>query len=102
MGTTEKMVFAATTNMSGWDGAFDGPLGHLIGGALTAGMHLTNGLDYLQCQAHPGKYYNSDCSAARVYYGKYAGHYDYGRTPAQQSPPLKEVTINGVKQLTTM
>merc|ERR1712166_1024760 len=102
MGTTEKMVFAATTNMSGWDGAFDGPLGHIIGGALTAGMKLTNGLAYLQCQAHPGNYYNSDCPAARVYYGKYAGHYDYGKTPAQQSPPLKEVTIKGVKQLTTM
>ena len=84
--------------MDGLDDLFKGPLGHLLLGAVTIGSKVDNGLIYLQCQRNPQNYYSPDyCPAARKYYGTYALHYNYGKTPAQQD--LHEVTIGGVKQL---
>jgi len=91
------MVLAATTNMSDGFQLPKGPLGWLIAAGLGGGANLNDAAINFQCSRNPQNYYNSQCPAAKVYYGTYAGHYDYGKTPAQQG--LHEVTIGGVKQL---
>merc|ERR1711865_1095377 len=93
-----KMVFAATTNMEDGFQLPKGPLGWLLAAGLGAGEKLNDAAIKFQCSRNPQNYYGPGyCPAAKVYYGKYAGHYNYGLSPEKQG--LHVVTIGGVKQL---